>query len=395
MRQIDEEYETQCEIGSGGMATVYKAVQRSLGRTVAIKELKKDFTGDDRLVQRFEREARTAASFQHENIVHIYDYWSRPTCSIVMEHVDGISLSEIMMKAGPLPTEIGVMIAVQVASALAYAHMHGVVHRDIKPSNIMVKRNGEVKLMDFGIARVRDLEPLTIPGMMMGTPSYMSPEQVLGDPLDPRSDIFSLGIVLYEMFTGMKPFVDEETQSITRRIVQASFPAPRRLNGDIPRRLQWVIKKCLKKKPPRRYAAVQDLSRALGRLLRGKTDKPASLKRISDYLVAEGLVEQVPEQESIVLSRSSFSLGAYSKSLLAAAIILLLLLCGAAYWLWGQTKAAVVPSPAPALQGQPAASPAPEVPQITPVPQPDAARQPEPGTAAGTPPASGGSAANQ
>lgn len=337
-KQIKEEYKVVAEIGSGGMAKVYKAVQKSLNRDVAIKELKKDFLGDNRIVQRFEREAKIAASFQHENIVHIYDYWCRPACSIVMEYVDGVSLAEIIRKAGPLPMNIGTMIAIQICNALAYAHMHGVIHRDIKPSNIMVRRNGEVKLMDFGIARIRDLEPLTMPGTLMGTPSYMSPEQVLGDALDARSDIFSLGIVLYEMFTGLKPFMDEETQSITRKIVQSRFLPPRRLNRDIPRRLQRMIRKCLRKKPHRRYGAVQELSQALGKILRGRTDKSASLKKISDFLVAEELVEKLPDKESIVLTRETFRLGTYSRVLLGGAVVLLLLFGATAYYFWDKGR---------------------------------------------------------
>lgn len=358
-KQIKEEYDIVAEIGSGGMARVYKAVQRSLGREVAIKELKKDFQGDDRIVQRFEREARIAASFQHENIVHIYDYWRKPTCSIAMEYVDGVSLSEIITKAGPLPVNIGTMIAIQICNALAYAHMHGVIHRDIKPSNVMVRRNGEVKLMDFGIARIRDLESLTIPGTLMGTPSYMSPEQVLGDPLDSRSDVFSLGIVLYEMFTGLKPFLDEETRSITRKIVQAHFLPPRKLNSDIPRRLQRMIRKCLRKKQQRRYSTVQELSRALGKLIRGRTDKSASLKQISDYLVAEGLVEKLPENESIVLTRYTFSMGTYSRVLLGGALVLLLLFGGVAYYLWAKGRlpsfrtSTTQPAAQPALKPEP------------------------------------------
>lgn len=375
-KQIKEEYDIVAEIGSGGMARVYKAVQRSLDREVAIKELKKDFQGDDRIVKRFEREAKIAASFQHENIVHIYDYWSKPTCSIAMEYVDGVSLSEIITKAGPLPVNIGTMIAIQICNALAYAHMHGVIHRDIKPSNVMVRRNGEVKLMDFGIARIRNLDSLTIPGTLMGTPSYMSPEQVLGDPLDPRSDIFSLGIVLYEMFTGLKPFLDEETQSITRKIVQARFLPPRRLNSDIPRRLQRMIRKCLRKKQQRRYRNVQELSRAMGKLVRGRTDKSASLKQISDYLADEGLVEKLPENESIVLARETFSMGTYSKLLLGGALLLLLLFGGVTYYFWvkGRLPSFRIPTTQPAVQ--PALQP--ETRQEIPPPPKPAVVQPSP-----------------
>lgn len=345
-KHMRDEYRIEGEIGSGGMAKVFKAIQKSLDRPVAIKELKKDYLGDERIVRRFVREAKTAASFQHENIVHIYDFWSKPECAIVMEYVDGTSLSEIISKTGPLPVDIGVMIAIQVCNALSYAHMRGVVHRDIKPSNIMIRRNGEVKLMDFGIAQVRSLAPLTMPGTLMGTPSYMSPEQVLGDPLDFRSDIFSLGIVFYEMFTGHKPFTDEQTQSITAKIVQSRFLSPRRLNRHVPRKLQRLIKKCLKKKPGKRLSSVQRVAARLGKLIQGRTDKPTSLTRISDYLVSQNLVENLPEQETLVLSRESFGMGAYTKVLIAGALILLFLLGGAGYYFWKKGKLSVPQLPA-------------------------------------------------
>ena len=341
---MKDEYRIEGEIGSGGMAKVYKATQRSLDRPVAIKELKKEYVSDDRIAQRFEREARTAASFQHENIVHIYDYWKRPGCAIVMEYVDGTSLSEVIMKSGPLPVDIGIMIAIQVCSALSYAHMRGVVHRDIKPSNVMIRRNGEVKLMDFGIAQIRGLDSLTVPGMLMGTPSYMSPEQVVGEPLDARSDIFSLGIVLYEMFTSMKPFAEEETRSITAKIVDGNFLLPRRLNREIPRRLQRIIRKCLRKKPLKRYESVQEISRALGKLVQGRTDKSASLKRISDYLVSQNLVEKLPEQETLVLVKSSFGMGFYTKLLLTGAVVLLLISGAVGLYVWYKGKDATLPS---------------------------------------------------
>ncbi len=218
-----------------------------------------------------------AASLQHENIVHIYDYWKKPTYCIVMEYVDGANLADVIEKTGALPVDVGIMIAIQVCSALDYAHMRGLVHRDIKPSNIMIKRNGEVKLMDFGIAQSRNLESLTMPGTLIGTPAYMSPEQVLGQQLDARSDIFSFGIVLYEMLTGVKPFTDDEARSVSAKILKDKFLAPRRVNSDIPRGLQRLIKKCLRKKPKRRCGSMLEVEKKLGKRLAGRTTKAASL----------------------------------------------------------------------------------------------------------------------
>jgi serine/threonine-protein kinase len=335
IKQIKDEYQIVSEIGSGGMATVYKAVQKSLGRPVAVKEMKKSFHRDAGLVRRFEREARIAASLQHENIVHIYDYWRKPTFCIVMEYVDGTNLAEVIEKTGPLPVDVGVMIAAQVSSALDYAHMRGLVHRDIKPSNIMIKRNGEVKLMDFGIAHARGLESLTQPGTLLGTPAYMSPEQIMGQALDGRSDIFSFGIVLYEMLTGVKPFSDEDTQSASAKILNGAFLPPRRINRDIPRRLQRVIRKCLRKKPAKRFQAMPEVGNRLGKALRGKASKPAELRRISEYLVRRGVFEALEADETLVVPKRSAG-AVLLRRLIPAAVAALLLAAGIGLYLWAK-----------------------------------------------------------
>ncbi len=347
LKQIKDEYQVLSELGAGGMATIYKAIQKSLDRPVAIKELKKVYHADEQIIQRFEREAKVSASFQHENIVHIYDYWNKPDYCIVMEYVDGTDLAEIIEKTGAVPVDVGIMIAIQVCSALDYAHMRGLIHRDIKPSNIMVKRNGEVKLMDFGIAHTKKLQTLTQPGTFLGTPAYMSPEQILGQPLDNQSDIFSLGIVLYEMFTGTKPFQEEDTRSVTAKILKDRFLAPRSINSDIPRRLQRVIKKCLKKKPRKRYQSVLDLARALGKRLVGITNKSASLKRISDYLVEVKVFPAPLESETMMIT--SVPRGRLFKRVLAAAAVILALAAGAAGYYYWKTGHTAVPAPTAAL----------------------------------------------
>ncbi len=349
-RQIKDEYEMVGEIGAGGMATVYKAVQKSLGRTVAIKELKKSYHGDEQIVRRFERESKVAASLQHENIVHIYDYWKKPVYSIVMEYVDGVNLADVIEKTGALPIDVGIMIAIQVCSALDYAHMRGLVHRDIKPSNIMIKRNGEVKLMDFGIAFTRDFEALTVPGMLIGTPAYMSPEQVLGQQLDARSDIFSFGIVLYEMFTSAKPFKNDDTRSVTAGIIKDRILAPRRINKSIPWSLQRVIKKCLRKKPQRRYGAMLEVEKKLGKRLAGRTVKAASLRRISDYLVSMNVFEAAPEQETMVITGGVPGAGWYRKALLAA-LTAVIIASGASIYYY-HTRLARAPVQPPAVPVQ-------------------------------------------
>ncbi len=323
-KKIKDQYEIIEEIGIGGMATVYKAIQKSLDRPVAIKELKKAYRADEQIVQRFERESKVAASLRHENVVHIYDYCKKPAYYLVMEYVDGTTLADVIEKTGALPIDVGIMIAIQVCNALDYAHMHGLIHRDIKPSNIMIKRNGEVKLMDFGIAQIRNLENLTMPGTVIGTPAYMSPEQILGQQLDVRSDLFSFGIVLYEMFTGKKPFSDDENQPVGTNILKSAFLPPRRLNKKIPRSLQGVIRKCLRKKQRRRYGSMLQVEKALGKRLRGKTTKAISRHRIANYLASRNLFEMDPENETMIFAATLQKSGWFRKAVFGVTIILLL-----------------------------------------------------------------------
>ncbi|MDH4161972.1 MAG: serine/threonine protein kinase [Nitrospirota bacterium] len=385
IQQLKDEYEILGEIGSGGMATVLKARQKSLDRLVAIKQLKKSYHADAQIIKRFERESQVAASLQHENIVHIYDFWKRPNFAIVMEYVDGTDLAEILEKTGPLPVDVGIMIAIQVCNALDYAHMRGLVHRDIKPSNIMIKRNGEVKLMDFGIAHTRHMDALTMPGTLIGTPAYMSPEQILGQPLDIRSDLFSFGIVLYEMFTGVKPFTDEETRGVSAKIVKDEFLSPRRVNRDIPRALQRIIKKCLRKKPHRRFASMPDLERKLGKRLAGRTTKPASLLRIADYLVSRNVFEAAPEQETMIITGNRSGLGRRMKWAITAVSAILVASAGAAYYYRTMINHPAEPllvlpeqsKPAPAVSAPTATTPV-TAPSVTPASQATATPPPAP-----------------
>ncbi|MDH5493703.1 MAG: serine/threonine protein kinase, partial [Myxococcales bacterium] len=236
------------EIGSGGMAVVYKAVQDPLGRIVAIKALKPSIAIDSQFAKRFEREAHFMASLQHENILHVHDYVKDGrSMYIVMEYVEGIDLYDLLDHSPRLPVEVAAIITLQVARALDYAHFRGIIHRDIKPANIMISRHGEVKLMDFGIARDDKLSDLTETGTGLGTPSYMSPEQILGDKLDFRSDIFSVGIVLYQMITGRKPFVEDEARTVMQKIRLDRYTSPRKLNTIVPRQLERILARCMEK----------------------------------------------------------------------------------------------------------------------------------------------------
>jgi len=260
-------YRITDEIGSGGMAVVYKGVQESLKRTVAIKALKTSVTSDKDVVARFEREATSIASFQHENIITVYDFFrERGALFIVMEYVEGIDLYDLLDRNHRLPAEIAAIISLQVARALDYAHFCAVIHRDVKPANIIISKLGIVKLSDFGIARVEESD-LTEFGVGLGTPAYMSPEQVLGGKLDHRSDIFSLGIVMYQMVTGQKPFVEDDKRTAMEKIREDEPLRPRSIDPSIPKPFEAILMRCLEKEADDRYGSTQELVVALEQYL--------------------------------------------------------------------------------------------------------------------------------
>src|SRR5689334_16323622 len=256
------------EVASGGMAVVYRAVQDPLGRTVAIKALKSSAATEENVATRFEREAKSLAMLQHENIINVYDFHrERGALFIVMEYVQGIDLYDLLEKCGRLPYDVAAIIAMQVARALDYVHFRGIVHRDIKPANIMLARTGGVKVMDFGIARDTNFGDLTEAGTGIGTPAYMSPEQVLGDKLDARSDLFSLGVVLYQMVTGKKPFVEDEKRSAMHKIRLEKHESARSVNPEVPPELTNIIDRFLEKQPRDRSRRAQHIVMALARFL--------------------------------------------------------------------------------------------------------------------------------
>ena len=290
------------EIGSGGMAVVYRAVQEPLGREVAIKSLKPSIAVDSGFAKRFEREAHFMASLQHENILHVYDFIKdRGTMHIIMEYVQGIDLYDLLEITPQLPVEIAAIIALQVARALDYAHFRGVIHRDIKPANIMISKHGEVKLMDFGIARDDKLSDLTETGTGLGTPSYMSPEQILGDKLDFRSDVFSLGIVLYQMATGQKPFVEDEARTVMQKIRLDRYTSPRKVNPKVPRALEHIMARCMEKMPANRYPTTQSLIDDLMDFLSARVPINHNA-RVVMYLRELGVVSEDEAEEILAAS---------------------------------------------------------------------------------------------
>ena len=280
------------EIAAGGMAVVYKAVQESLHRIVAVKALKTSVSNDAQFATRFEREALSISSLQHENIIHIYDF-VRETGNlfIVMEFVDGVDLYDLLEKCPILPSDVAAIIAMQVARGLDYAHYRGIVHRDIKPANVMVGKSGGVKLMDFGIARDQAFADLTETGTGLGTPSYMSPEQIVGDKLDFRSDVFSLGIVLYQMVCGRKPFIEDDQKSVMAKIRLERYLQPRKLNPLVPRELEGILARCMEKKKENRYRSTQDLVLALERFVSRRVEINYHARLVL-YLREKGVITQ-------------------------------------------------------------------------------------------------------
>jgi beta-lactam-binding protein with PASTA domain/tRNA A-37 threonylcarbamoyl transferase component Bud32 len=267
-------YEIFALAGQGGMAEVYRARDALLGREVAVKVLSPRLSHDRSFVERFRREAQTAAALNHPNVVSLYDFGSdNSTYFIVMEFIDGRSLSDIIATDGALLPERAAEIASDVAKGLGRAHDAGLVHRDIKPSNIMITTGGETKVTDFGIARALSSDQdatMTQTGMVIGTASYLSPEQAQGKRVDARSDVYSLGCVLFEMLTGAPPFDGDTPLSIAYKHVREPPVRPSDVNADVPNALDSIVFKAMSKNPDNRYLTATDMSEDLDRYLSGQ-----------------------------------------------------------------------------------------------------------------------------
>jgi len=247
-------------IGGGGMAVVYRALDTVLNRHVAVKILRSQYVHDEEFIQRFRREARSAASLSHPNVVSVYDVGQDgDTHYIVMEYVEGKTLNELIRERAPLSPEEAVRIAVQICDALDHAHANGIIHRDIKPHNILISKGGWVKVTDFGIARAADASQLTHTGTVVGSVHYVSPEYAKGLPAGAQSDLYSLGIVLYQMLTGKLPFNGESPISVALKHVQESFEEPRKLNPAIPQSLENVVLKATRKNRNERYQTAAEM----------------------------------------------------------------------------------------------------------------------------------------
>jgi serine/threonine-protein kinase len=330
-RVFGDRYEVEAPLGAGGMAEVWRGHDRVLNRTVAIKTLLPQFARDASFVDRFRREAQAAARLNHHGIVSVYDSGTDgDTPYIVMQYIEGRTLADFLGSGKTLPPMQAAKIAQEIAEALGVAHAHGVIHRDIKPANVMITREGKVLVMDFGIARLlsgAETAPQT--SAVLGTASYLSPEQAQGQAVDARSDIYALGVVLYEMLTGRPPFTGDSPMAIAYKQVNATPPAPSSANPEVPPELDAVVMRALSKNRANRYQTGQEFADDLERARTGGQVMATPL------LPAGGEATQVISrpQPTSVLPPQEAERGSSRKAWVGAllAILIMALLAAGAY----------------------------------------------------------------
>jgi beta-lactam-binding protein with PASTA domain/predicted Ser/Thr protein kinase len=286
---FDGRYRIIRKLGAGGMANVYLAEDQELGRRVAIKILDDRHAADDSFIERFRREAKNAAGLSHPNIVSIYDRGeAEGTYYIAMEYLSGRSLKELIVGRGPTPIRIAIDYTRQVLAALGFAHRHGIVHRDIKPHNVVVDADGRLKVTDFGIAR-SGASQMTEVGSIIGTAQYLSPEQARGAPVDQRSDVYSVGIVLYEMLTGTVPFTGDTPLEIAMKHLSEVPVPPSEARSDVPEDLDLVVLRALAKDPEDRYQTAEEMDADLARIQRGLSVSSETTDAATAVLAGAGI----------------------------------------------------------------------------------------------------------
>src|SRR4051812_37389081 len=312
---IDGRYRVLRRLGSGGMADVYLVEDQQLGRRVALKLLYRHLAEDVQFVERFRREASSAAGLQHQSIVGIFDRgeWDG-TYYIAMEYIEGHTLKEIIRERGPAPPEAAVDVVLQILRAARFAHQRGVVHRDIKPHNVLIDEDGRVKVADFGIARA-GASDMTETGSIMGTAQYLSPEQAQGRPVDARSDLYSIGIVLYELLTGRVPFDAESAVTVALKQVSEPPVPPREIAPAIPPALEGVVLRAMEKDPARRFADADEFIEALHRARQA----PDELLAVPPAVPIEEVLEEEGRRHRrwwlwllILLTLAAIAFGLYS-----------------------------------------------------------------------------------
>jgi serine/threonine-protein kinase len=304
--QVLDKYELLERVGQGGMAIVYRGIDRQLKRIVAIKVLHKHLADYQEARDRFEREAQAVAKLRHENILEIFDYSGAAAAEaagssyIVTEFIDGQTLKQQITDRPTTYPEIGAMVILQVCRALGHAHAAGILHRDVKPENIMIRSDGIVKLMDFGISHMVDLERLTVTGQLLGSPAYMAPEHVEGRPLDFRTDVFAVGIVLYQLTVGKLPFEGKNPHEVLKRIAECRFIDPRQANPRIGNRLGRIILRAMAAAPCDRFPAIGDMALALEGYLEESGLAPDKLAgELGRYFAAPATYEQALRERVI------------------------------------------------------------------------------------------------
>jgi eukaryotic-like serine/threonine-protein kinase len=292
---FDGRYRIVRKLGTGGMADVYLAEDQELGRRVAIKILNDRHAADDQFVERFRREAKNAAGLSHPNIVSVYDRGTAEgTYYIAMEFLDGRSLKELIVSRGPAPVKTAVEYARQILAAVGFAHRHGIVHRDIKPHNVLVAGDeGRLKVTDFGIAR-SGASQMTEVGSIIGTAQYLSPEQARGAPVDQTSDLYSVGVVLYELLTGQVPFTGDTPLEIAMKHLSEVPKPPSELRPEVPHDLDLVVLRALAKDPADRYETAEEMDRDLERVLAGMPVGSETAEAATAVLSGSGVIAAAP-----------------------------------------------------------------------------------------------------
>ncbi len=331
---ISDRYEIIEEVGSGGMSIVYKARCTKLERFVAIKVLRDEFAHDEEFVKKFKVEAQSAASLSHANIVNIYDVGNDGSkYYFVMELLDGVTLKEYIKDKGPLPAEEVIRIGMEVASALEHAHSNHIIHRDIKPQNIMMTYDGKVKVADFGIAMVARGTTIQVQDVASGSVHYIPPEQAKGGITDVRSDIYSLGITLFEMTTGKVPFNGDTEVAIALKQINEEMPAPSSFIGEMDHNLEQIIMKTTQKKPDMRYASAAallvDFRKAYAKAENDFVSMPQEFEDESQTIIMDGRQmrqiwseDELLEDEKPILSRFVVIMGVFTAVLLVTLISL-------------------------------------------------------------------------
>ncbi|HET9031260.1 MAG TPA: protein kinase, partial [Candidatus Aquilonibacter sp.] len=340
---FNNRYRLDRKLGEGGMATVYSGTDTLLRRRVAVKVLRPQYAADAEFVRRFYQEAESAARLSHPNIVNTYDVGREgDTYYIVMELVDGPSLAEIIAADGKLPEPVAIDYAAQICNGLAYAHRSGLLHRDIKPANVLVTKDDVVKLSDFGIARAvsQQTMALTKPGLVMGSVYYISPEQAQGHELNESSDLYSVGIVLYQMLTGELPFTGESPVTVALKHLGDPVPTIDTKRLGVSPALASIVNKLLQKQPQNRFASASEVATAL----REARERPSvAVYAINDDAPTQAFRTAPPPRRSPMPDRSYTSIGEDEErrsriggGAIAILIVLAAIATGLGYWVFGR-----------------------------------------------------------